>query len=129
MAACLHGDGGDLTAPDSPRPERGTLYGALAEPGALKPFVRAALLAIVGASWLWAILRLITFAVSMLTPAVPGAKLPSVGDFTKTWGVLIIIATVFVPLTVAAVANRLAKRPDKVLTAPDKTVGAGRTAG
>lgn len=116
-----------ITAPDSPRPARGTLYGALAEPGALKPRVRAALLAIVGASWLWAILRLITFAVSMLTPAAPGAKPPSVGDFTKTWGVLIIVATVFVPLTIAAVANLLAHRPDKVLTAPDKTVGPGRT--
>ena len=116
-----------LTAPDSPRPARGTLYGALAEPGALKPRVRAALLAVVGASWLWAILRLITFAVSMLTPAVPGAKALSVGDFTKTWGVLIIVATVFVPLMVAAVANLLAHRPDRVLSAPDKTVGTGRT--
>ena len=116
-----------LTAPDTARPARGTLYGALAEPGALKPRVRAALLAIVGASWLWAILRLITFAVSMLAPAAPGAKPPSVGDFTKTWGVLIIIATVFVPLTVSAVANLLAHRPDKVLAAPDTTVGAGRT--
>ena len=116
-----------LTAPDTARPARGTLYGALAEPGALKPRVRAALLAIVGASWLWAILRLITFAVSMLAPAAPGAKPPSVGDFTKTWGVLIIIATVFVPLTVSAVANLLAHRPDKVLAAPDTTVGTGRT--
>jgi PAT family beta-lactamase induction signal transducer AmpG len=116
-----------LTAPDSPRPARGTLYGALAEPGALKPRVRAALLAVVGASWLWAILRLVTFAVSMLTPADPGAKPPSVGDFTKTWGVLIIVATVFVPLAIAAVANLLAHRPEKVLAAPDKRVGAGRT--
>lgn len=116
-----------LTAPDSPRPARGTLYGALAEPGALKPRVRAALLAIVGASWLWAILRLITFAVSILTPAAPGAKAPSVADFTKTWGVLIIVATVFVPLAVAAVANLLAHRPDKVLAAPDNRVGPGRT--
>src|ERR1044071_6040661 len=41
-----------LTAPDSPRPERQKLYGALAEPGALKPGVRAVLLAIVGISWL-----------------------------------------------------------------------------
>ena len=116
-----------LTAPDSPRPARGTLYGALAEPGALKPRVRAALLAVVGASWLWAILRLVTFAVSMLTPADPGAKPPSVGDFTKTWGVLIIVATVFVPLAIAAIANLLAHRPEKVLAAPDKKVGAGRT--
>jgi PAT family beta-lactamase induction signal transducer AmpG len=116
-----------LTAPDSPRPERKSLYGALAEPGALKPNVRAALLAVVGASWLWAILRLITFAVSMLTPADPGAKAPSVADFTKTWGVLIIVATVFVPLAVAALANHLAKSRDKVLTAPDATRGGGRT--
>jgi PAT family beta-lactamase induction signal transducer AmpG len=116
-----------LTAPDTPRPERESLYGALGEPGALKPGVRAALLAIVGASWLWAILRLITFAASMLTPPTPGATSPSVGDFTKTWGVLIIVATVFVPLTVAAVANLLAKQPDKVLAAPDRTTGPGRT--
>jgi PAT family beta-lactamase induction signal transducer AmpG len=115
-----------LTAPDSPRPERKSLYGVLAEPGALKPNVRAALLAVVGASWLWAILRLITFAVSMLTPAGPDAKPPSVADFTKTWGVLIIIATVFVPLAVAALANHLAKSPDRVLAAPDQTRGSGR---
>lgn len=116
-----------LTAPDSPRPERGSLYGALSEPGALKPQVRGALLAIVGASWLWAILRLITFAIAMLAPAKPGLAPPSVADFTKTWGVLIIVATVFVPLTVAAVANVLAKRPQRVLTAPYQTVGPGRT--
>mgnify|MGYP001548441010 CR=1 FL=1 len=115
-----------FAAPDSPRPERKSLYGALAEPGALKPGVRAALLAVVGASWLWAIVRLISFAVSMLAPA-PGAALPSVADFTKTWGVAIIVATVFVPLIVSAVATRLAKSPDKVLTAPDTRQGAGRT--
>jgi PAT family beta-lactamase induction signal transducer AmpG len=115
-----------LTAPDTPRPERESLHGALGEPGALKPSVRTALLAVVGASWLWAILRLITFAAAMLTPTAPGAKPPSVADFTKTWGVLIIIATVFVPLTVAAIANLLAKRPDKVLAAPDPTAGRGR---
>ena len=116
-----------LTAPDSPRPERGSLYGALAEPGALKPRVRAVLLAIVGASWLWAILRLITFAVAMLAPAKPGSTPPSVADFTKTWGVLIIVATVFVPLTIAALANVLARRPERILSAPDPSTGAGRT--
>jgi PAT family beta-lactamase induction signal transducer AmpG len=116
-----------LAAQDSQRPERGSLYGALTEPGALKPGVRGALLAVVGASWLWAILRLLTFAVSMLTPAAPGAKAPSVADFTKTWGVLIIIATVFVPLAVAALANHLASKPDKVLAAPDPNQGIGRT--
>jgi MFS transporter, PAT family, beta-lactamase induction signal transducer AmpG len=116
-----------LTAPDSPRPERTSLYGALSQPGALKPQVRAGLLAIVGASWLWAILRLITFAVSMLTPPKPGTAPPSVADFTKTWGVLIIVATVFVPLAISAIANLLAKQPERVLSAPDAKVGAGRT--
>ncbi len=115
-----------VTAPDTARPERGSLYGALAEPGALKPRVRAALLAVVGASWLWAILRLITFAVAMLAPAAPGTARPSVADFTKTWGVLIIVATVFVPLAIAAIANRFARQPDKVLTAPDRSHGPGR---
>jgi PAT family beta-lactamase induction signal transducer AmpG len=62
----------------------------------------------------------------MLTPAAPDAKAPSVADFTKTWGVLIIVATVFVPLAVAALANRLAKSRDSVLTAPDATQGPGR---
>ncbi|MBO0749242.1 MAG: hypothetical protein J2O44_02270, partial [Porphyrobacter sp.] len=117
-----------LTASDSPRPERQSLYGALGEPGALKPGVRAVLLAVVGASWLWAIVRLITFAAAMLTPVEPGAQAPSVADFTKTWGVLIIVATVFVPLAVAALANRLAQSPDKVLAAPDPAHGPGRTA-
>jgi PAT family beta-lactamase induction signal transducer AmpG len=116
-----------LMAPDSPRPERQALYGALAQPGALKPGIRGLLLAIVGASWLWAIIRLVTFAVSMLAPAAPGTTPPSIADFTKTWGVLIIMATVFVPLAVAAVANRLARSPDKVLAAPDPRRGAGRT--
>jgi PAT family beta-lactamase induction signal transducer AmpG len=115
-----------ITAPDSPRPEREALYGALSEPGALKPTVRAVLLAIVGVSWLWAIVRLVTFAVSMLAPT-PGAAPPSVADFTKTWGVLIIVATVFVPLAVSAVATGLARSPDKVLAAPDPRVGHGRT--
>ncbi len=115
-----------LSAPDSSRPEKKSLYGALAEPGALKPNVRAALLAVVGASWLWAILRLLTFAVSMLTPADPSAKPPSVADFTKTWGVLIIIATVFVPLAVAALANWMARKPDKVLAEVDTRTGSGR---
>jgi PAT family beta-lactamase induction signal transducer AmpG len=85
------------------------------------------LLAIVGISWLWAIVRLVTFAVSMLEPAAPGETPPSVADFTKTWGVLIIIATVFVPLAVAAIANRLARSPDRVLAAHDPAHGPGRT--
>jgi len=116
-----------LRASDSPRPERQSLYGALAQPGALKPGIRATLLAIVGASWAWAILRLITFAAAMLAPPAAGVKPPSVADFSKTWGVLIIIATVFVPLAVATVANLLAKSPDRVLADHDPAHGPGRT--
>lgn len=116
-----------LTAHDSERPERAALYGALGQPGALKPGTRAVLLAIVGISWLWAIARLVTFAASVLTPPAAGATAPSVADFTKTWGVLIIIATVFVPLAVAAIANSLAKKPRQVLAEEDRTRHAGRT--
>ena len=117
-----------LTAPDSPRPERQVLHGALAEPGALKPRVRAVLLAIVGASWAWAIVRLVTFAASMLRPARPGVPAPSVADFTKTRGVLIIVATVFVPLIVSTMASRMANDPKKVLAEPDPDHGPRRTA-
>jgi PAT family beta-lactamase induction signal transducer AmpG len=63
----------------------------------------------------------------MLTPAAPGTPAPSVADFTKIWGALIIIATVFVPLAIAAVANRLAKSPNMVLAATDPTHTPGRT--
>ncbi len=100
-----------LTAPDTARPERQKLYGALAEPGALKPGVRALLLAIVGVELALGHRQARNLRRVDARACRTGATPPSVADFTKTWGALIIIATVFVPLAVAAVANRLVEKP------------------
>ena len=113
-------------APDRERPERGAMYAALAEPGALSPAARGLAIAIVGVSWTWAIVSVIRFMVSMLsTPA--GTTPPSVADFTKSYGPWIIVATVFVPLIVAATTNWMKANGRGVLTAPDPATGTGRT--
>src|SRR5205085_3070817 len=116
-----------LTAPDTERPDADVIPRELAEAGALEPNARAAALAIVGVSWAWAIFTIGQFMVSMLTTA-PGAKQPSVADFTKEFGPWIIFATVFVPLIVAAVINWLRGRHRYVLTTEDKRHSPGRTA-
>ncbi len=116
-----------LRAPDKQRPERSAMYAALAEPGALSPAVRGLAIAIVGASWAWAIVSVIRFMVSMLsTPA--GTAPPSVAEFTKAYGPWIILATVFVPLIVAATTNWMKAHGRGVLTSSDPTKGPGRTA-
>jgi PAT family beta-lactamase induction signal transducer AmpG len=63
----------------------------------------------------------------MLTTA-PGAKQPSVSDFTKFYGPWIVLATVIVPLIVAAVTNWLRNRKRYVLTKIDTRHTPGRTA-
>lgn len=117
-----------LRAPDTERPERETLHQALAEPGALAPRYRATALAIVGVSWIWAIFTIGHFMIGMLAPAEPGAKPPSVADFTKHYGPFIILATVAVPLVVSAVTNWLKTRGNAVLAATDTHVSPLRTA-
>jgi PAT family beta-lactamase induction signal transducer AmpG len=102
-------------APDTPRPDAGQLHKELADPGALDPVARSIALTIVGLGWAWAIFTIGSFMVSMLTTA-PGAKQPSVSDFTKFYGPWIILATVIVPLIVAAVTNWLRNRKRYVLT-------------
>jgi PAT family beta-lactamase induction signal transducer AmpG len=114
-------------APDTPRPDAGVLHKELAEPGALEPTARAIALAIVGVAWAWAIFSIGHFMVSMLTTA-PGEKQPSVADFTKLYGPWIILATVIVPLIVAATINWLRSRHRYVLTAPDARHSSARTA-
>jgi PAT family beta-lactamase induction signal transducer AmpG len=114
-------------APDTPRPEAEVLHKELAEPGALEPTARAIALAIVGVAWAWAIFSIGHFMVSMLTTA-PGEKQPSVADFTKLYGPWIILATVIVPLIVAATINWLRSRHRYVLTAPDARHTSARTA-
>jgi PAT family beta-lactamase induction signal transducer AmpG len=114
-------------APDTPRPDAEVLHKELAEPGALEPTARAIALAIVGVAWAWAIFSIGHFMVSMLTTA-PGEKQPSVADFTKLYGPWIILATVIVPLIVAATINWLRSRHRYVLTAPDARHTSARTA-
>jgi PAT family beta-lactamase induction signal transducer AmpG len=118
-----------LAAPDTPRPEEGQLYGALSEPGALRPRSRAICLAVVGASWLWAIATIVHFALSMLATPVPGVPKPSVGDFTKAYGPWILVATVFVPLAIAALTNFLKRSPARVLSRPAPVGSAVRALG
>ena len=117
-----------LRAPDTPRPEQGTLHAALAQPGELTPRVRGLALLVVGTSWAWAIGTIVRFMVIMLSPLGPGEKHPSVGDFTREFGPLIVAATVAVPLLVAAVTNAMRAQGRAVLTAPDLRVSAARTA-
>jgi PAT family beta-lactamase induction signal transducer AmpG len=116
-----------LRAPDTERPDAGILHKELEERGALAPRPRIIALAIVGVSWAWAILTIATFMVSMLTTA-PGAKQPSVADFTKEFGPWIIAATVIVPLIVAAVTNWLRAHNRFVLAEADHRHTAGRNA-
>ena len=117
-----------LRAPDTPRPPKGLLHQALAEPGALKPHARAVALFVVGVSWIWAIYSIGHFMIGMLADAPPGATKPSVSDFTKSYGPWIIFATVAVPLIVAAVTNWLKSHHQATLTEHDATASPARTA-
>ena len=96
-----------ITAPDTQRPPRDVIEQGLEQPGEISAYVRLAALAVVGVCWAWAIVTLALFMVSMLTAQEAGTKAPSVADFTAHVGPWIIIATVFVPLLVAAAVNWL----------------------
>jgi PAT family beta-lactamase induction signal transducer AmpG len=115
-------------APDSPRPAPGLLHAALGQPGALKPRFRAIALGVVGISWFWAIATIIQFMLSMLGGDSAAGKGPSVADFTKHYGPWIIVATVIVPLAIAALSNWLRGRSAYVLDAADSVQSPARTA-
>jgi len=93
-----------LTAPDTPRPDD-VAGGRLAQPGEINATVRGIALAVVGIAWAWAIVTILEFMARMLGGTAPGATPPSVGDFLKVYGPLIVIATVLVPLGVGALVN------------------------
>lgn len=93
-------------APDTPRPEGEAMRRALSQPGELAPQARTAALLIVGVSWTWAVVSIVRFMVSVLGAARPDTPKPSVADFTRYVGPWIVVATVLVPLVVAAVVNR-----------------------
>jgi len=97
-------------APDTPRPPSRELLEGIAAKGEIDRRTRGVALAIVLAAWAWAMFTIVNFMVSMLAERPAGVKPPSVGDFTKAWGPWIIVATVFVPLIVAATLNWLQAR-------------------
>ena len=96
-----------FTAPDTQRPPRNVIEQGLEQPGEISASVRLGALAVVGVCWLWAILSLAHFMISMLAAQQAGTKAPSVTDFTASVGPWIIVATVFVPLFIAALVNWL----------------------
>jgi len=107
-----------LAAPDTPRPDGAALHREIGAVGELSPQTRAALVFIVLASWVWALARVGGFMVAVV--AVPkGAKPPSVADFTRGSGPLILALTVGLPLAAAALANALRARGRGTLTTPE----------
>src|SRR5436305_1923002 len=117
-----------VTAPDPQRPPAGASEQALEQPGEVNALVRYAALAIVGLCWAWAIITLGVFMASMLQAQQAGTKAPSVADFTSRIGPWIIIATVFVPLIIAAAVNWLKVQGRSVQHEAHRGVTAGRSA-
>jgi len=117
-----------VTAPDTQRPPAGAIEQALEQPGEVNALVRYAALAIVGLCWAWAIITLGVFMASMLQAQQAGTKAPSVADFTSHVGPWIIVATVFVPLIIAATVNLLKFHGRSVQHEAHRGVGAGRSA-
>jgi len=117
-----------VTAPDTQRPPAGAIEQALEQPGEVNALVRYAALAIVGLCWAWAIITLGVFMASMLQAQQAGTKAPSVADFTSHVGPCIIVATVFVPLIIAATVNWLKFHGRSVQHEAHRGVGAGRSA-
>ncbi len=113
-----------LRAPDAIRERDDVADAMLSQPGEISPRVRLLALFVVGASWLWAISTIGRFMISVLAPVVGDAKPPSTGDFMKATGPLIVVATVLVPLMVAATMNWLKAHHHYVLTAPERLGGA-----
>ena len=116
-----------FAAPDTERPPRGMMNELLSQAGEVAPRVRAMALAVVLVCWGWAIITIGRFMASMLEVA-PGAKPPSVADFTKGTGPWIIVATVFVPLAIAALVNWLKSHGRGVMAEADSNHGPARVA-
>lgn len=115
-----------LAAPDTERAPD-SAADLLDQPGEIAPRTRAIALIVVGSSWIWAIVSIARFMTSMLVDLPPGAKRPSAGDFLKYHGPLIVLATVIVPLIVAAVLNWLKSRGRHVQTSVDPRTSPIRT--
>ena len=117
-----------LRGPDTERPQSGALQAELAEVGAIDPRTRGIALTVVGLSWFWAVTSIGRFMTSALAQMPPGVKPPSASDFMKSTGPWIVVATVLVPLGIAALMNWLKANGRNVLSAPDATHSTARTA-
>ena len=116
-----------LRAPDTDRPDASRLQTELAGVGSVDPRTRAVALLVVAFSWIWAITSLGRFMASVLAVQPPGVKPPSASDFLKSTGPWIVVATVLVPLIVAAATNWMKAHKANVLTVADTTHSPVRT--
>ncbi len=110
-----------LRAPDTDRPESGALQAELSEAGQIDPRVRGVALTVVGVSWLWAISSIARFMTSVLGQHPAGTTPPVASDFMKYTGPWIVVATVLVPLIVAATMNWMKARGSNVQAVADTT--------
>lgn len=94
-------------APDTQRPAYTGLHQALSQEGEISSRSRGIAVAIVLLGWIWALTTIGRFMTSMLGDLPPGSVRPSTSEFMKATGPSIVIATVLVPLVVAAVVNRM----------------------
>ena len=117
-----------LRAPDTERPPKGLMNELLSQAGEINARTRLTALAIVSVAWAWAIITIGSFMASMLAAQQAGEKAPSVSDFTKATGPWIIVATVFVPLFIAATMNWLKARGQRVQSEADTHITGGKTA-
>ncbi len=92
-----------LGAPDTPRPAIDNAHAMDNEPA---PGLRALALVVVAIGWGWAIGSIGLFMIAILSPGMPGVEKPSVADFTRSYAPFIVLATVGLPLLVAALTNR-----------------------
>lgn len=108
----------------APEPERTTAsltadddaLRELRSPGQLAPRIRGWALAIVGALWAWALLTVGVFMVRSLS-SDPASRPDSV-EFIQNMGPVIVVATVVVPVIIAAVLESWRRKGRHVLTAP-----------
>ena len=94
----------------------------LRHPGQLEPKVRGIALAIVGVLWAWALVTVGVFMVQSLS-SDPDARPDSV-QFIQNMGPIIVIATVVVPVIIAAVLENWRRKGRHVLTVVAEKKGA-----
>ena len=116
-----------LAARDTPRPLGRDFHGLIGAVGELVPRTRAVLIFVVLASWVWALGWVGGFMAAVLAPP-PGARPPSVADFTRNAGPWILALTVAVPLVIAALANAMKAREAGVLAQAEPPPSALRAA-